>query len=165
MTFNFFNFFLKTISKKNNAQLYCVLILLVFCFSCALAEEKAQPKLPVKTYTIVRKDGGEIIIKAEIAESAAQREKGLMFRKELKDGEGMLFVFPADRVLSFYMKNTIVPLSIAFINKEGVIAEIHDMEPLNLRSIQSSRSLRYALEVPQGWFSSVGVAVGDTINF
>jgi uncharacterized membrane protein (UPF0127 family) len=147
---------------KNN--FLCFYLFIFLCLSCAGAEEKAQPKLPVKDYIIIRGDGAVVTIKAEIAAAAAQREKGLMFRKELKDGEGMLFIFPSDRVLSFYMKNTIIPLSIAFINKEGIIAEIHDMEPLTLRPVQSSRSLRYALEVPRGWFRRENITPGDKIN-
>jgi uncharacterized membrane protein (UPF0127 family) len=155
----------KMMLKKNNIFLYGVFFtLFFFCLSCAGADEKAQPKLPIKEYIITGRDGKEIKIKAEIAGTEEQRAKGLMFRKKLKDGEGMLFIFPSDRVLAFYMKNTLIPLSIAFINKEGVIAEIHDMEPLNLRTIQSSRSLRYALEVPRGWFARAGIAAGDAIN-
>jgi uncharacterized membrane protein (UPF0127 family) len=152
-------------SKKKYFYIRCIIfVCFFFCLSCAGADEKAQPALPIKEYIITGSDGKEIKIKAEIAATGEERAKGLMFRKTLKDGAGMLFVFPSDRVLSFYMKNTIIPLSIAFINKDGVIAEIHDMEPLNLRSVQSSRSLRYALEVPQGWFARTGIAVGDTIR-
>jgi uncharacterized membrane protein (UPF0127 family) len=107
---------------------------------------------------------GKVSVKAEIARTPAQREQGLMHRKELKDGHGMLFVFERDQVLSFWMKNTLIPLSIAYIAHDGRIIEIHDMEPGNLTPVQSSRSARYALEVPQGWFGRAGVVPGDRLD-
>jgi uncharacterized membrane protein (UPF0127 family) len=86
-----------------------------------------------------------------------------MFRKRLADGEGMLFIFERDEALSFWMKNTLIPLSIAFIASDGRIIDIKDMRPLDLSSVKSSRSVRYALEVPQGWFNRVNVRPGDKI--
>src|SRR5215510_5696977 len=100
---------------------------------------------------------------AEIARSPAQREQGLMHRKELKDGDGMLFIFERDQILSFWMKNTLIPLSIAFIAQDGRLLEIYDMEPGDLTPVSSSRSARYALEVPQGWFNRVGVRPGYSL--
>jgi uncharacterized membrane protein (UPF0127 family) len=107
---------------------------------------------------------GKVIVKAEIARTGAQREQGLMYRKELNDGYGMLFIFERDQVLSFWMKNTLVPLSIAYITSDGRIIEIYDMQPGNLNPVNSSRSARYALEVPQGWFSRAGIATGDKLT-
>jgi len=86
-----------------------------------------------------------------------------MFRKNLPDGEGMLFVYERDQVLSFWMKNTYIPLSIAFIASDGRIVDIKDMYPHDESSVLSSRSVRYALEVPQGWFSRAGVRHGDIL--
>jgi len=108
--------------------------------------------------------GGKLTLTAEIARSQAQHQQGLMHRKELKDGDGMLFVFDRDEVLSFWMKNTLVPLSIAYIASDGRILEIYDMEPGNLDPVRSSRSARYALEVPQGWFGRAGITVGDRLD-
>ena len=113
---------------------------------------------------VIESRGGRIAITAEIARSQAQRNQGLMHRKELKDGNGMIFVFERDEALSFWMKNTLVPLSIAFIARDGRILEIHDMQPESLNTVQSSRSVRYALEVPQGWFDRVGIAPGDRFD-
>ena len=107
---------------------------------------------------------GQVIVIAEIAGTDAQRQQGLMYRKELKDGRAMLFVFERDQMLSFWMKNTLIPLSVAYIAQDGRILEIHDMEPGDLNPVQSSRSARYALEVPQGWFSRAGIRVGDRID-
>ncbi len=87
-----------------------------------------------------------------------------MFRKKLDDGQGMLFVFETDDRLSFWMKNTLVPLSIAYIAYDGTIREILDMAPQSLAAVPSQYSVRYALEVPQGWFSRAGVRVGDRVG-
>ena len=103
-------------------------------------------------------------IMAEIALTKAQQAQGLMYRKELKDGDAMLFVFERDEILSFWMKNTYVPLSIAYIAQDGRILEIYDMEPKNESAVRSRRSARYALEVPQGWFSRAGIVPGDRLD-
>ena len=84
-----------------------------------------------------------------------------MFRKTVPEGEGMLFIFDRDEVVSFWMKNTYVPLSIAFITHDGRILEIRDMESESTTSVVSSRAVRYALEVPRGWFGKTGISAGD----
>jgi len=120
--------------------------------SCA-----AQPqRIPLKL--------GQEIFRVELAVSPESRAKGLMFRKELPPNRGMLFVFETDQKPSFWMKNTLVPLSIAFIAKDGTIREIHDMSPGSLRPIESTYEVRFALEVPQGAFKRVGVEVGYRIE-
>jgi len=86
-----------------------------------------------------------------------------MNRKELEPYSGMIFVYKEDRKLSFWMKNTLVPLSIAFIAKDGTIKEIYHMKPESLTPINSVHSVRYALELPQGSFERSGVSVGETI--
>jgi len=145
-------------SKKK--ILLCV-TLFILCFSYISCAEK---KLPVKEIELER-DGQVIaVVKAEIAVSAEERAKGLMYRKSLKDGHGMLFVFDKDEVMSFWMKNTYIPLSIAFIAGNGKIIDIKDMYPLNTNSVLSSRSVRYALETPQGWFLRAGIKEGDSIK-
>ncbi|GHV94763.1 hypothetical protein AGMMS50293_10830 [Spirochaetia bacterium] len=112
----------------------------------------------------IERDGAAItVLKAEIARTQEERNQGLMYRKSLPDGQGMLFIFERDEVLSFWMKNTLIPLSIAFIASDGRIMEIRDMQPNDLNSVKSSRSVRYALETPQGWFSRAGVKTGDVV--
>lgn len=101
---------------------------------------------------------------AELAISPKEQETGLMHRKELPEGRGMLFVYDSDRRLSFWMKNTLVPLSIAYIGSDGTIKEIYNMEALSLSAVSSSRSVRYALEVPKGWFEKNAIAEGDRFN-
>jgi len=138
------------------------LCLFALCLVFSLTACTKQ-KLPVSEI-IIESEGQKVaVVKAEIAQSQEERNKGLMFRKKLPDGEGMLFVFDYDHILSFWMKNTYIPLSIAFIGHDGKIIDIKDMYPHNTSSVISSRSARYALEVPQGWFSRAGVRVGDTV--
>jgi uncharacterized membrane protein (UPF0127 family) len=88
-----------------------------------------------------------------------------MFRQELADDAGMLFVFPQDQGLSFWMRNTTIPLSIAFIDSERRIINIADMQPLDESSVPSERPARYALEVNQGWFAVRGIKPGDRVEF
>jgi uncharacterized membrane protein (UPF0127 family) len=97
----------------------------------------------------------------EAACTPGQREVGMMFREALKADEGMLFVFPRDEELTFYMKNTCVPLSIAFIRADGVIANIAHMEAYSLETHRSRTVCRFALEMPFGWFSRNNVAEGS----
>jgi hypothetical protein len=87
-----------------------------------------------------------------------------MFRTALADGEGMIFVFDKDEAIAFWMKNTKLPLSLAYIASDGTIRQLVDLEPESLASVPSERSVRYALEVPRGWFSRVGVKVGDKVD-
>ena len=101
----------------------------------------------------------------EVARTTEEHEIGLMNRESLPKNRGMLFVYGADRRLNFWMKNTRIPLSIAFISKEGEIKEIYDMEPGSLRNISSRRSVRYALEVNRGAFQAIGAEPGTFIEF
>ena len=103
-------------------------------------------------------------IKVEVVRTDEEKAKGLMFREKLGKNEGMLFVFEREEILSFWMKNTRIPLSIAFIAKDGKIVDIQDMEPFDLRSHVSARPAQYALEVNQGWFKKNGIEVGDEVK-
>jgi uncharacterized membrane protein (UPF0127 family) len=131
--------------------------------NCIPAEQRPQHKLETKKIIIVNQDGTDIPLTAELARTNEEQSMGLMFRKKLDDGEGMLFVYGKDQTLSFWMKNTVIPLSIAFISRDGQIIEIQDMRMQSLQSIRSSRSVRYALEVPQGWFERAGITGGCNV--
>ncbi len=120
-------------------------------------------KLPVQDVKIIRQDGTEFIVKAEMAIKAEDRNHGFMERKNIPDGTGMLFVFDRDQILSFWMHNTPHPLSIAYIDSKGKIRDIFDMNPYSTDSILSTVSVRYALEVPQGWYKKNGITSGDTV--
>jgi len=145
---------------RGRKELFFICYLLFFL--CSLSSCKALEKFEKRELTIEGK-GGKVTVKAEIAITQAQHEQGLMYRKSLKDGEGMLFIFQSDQMLSFWMKNTLIPLSVAYISYDGRILEIYDMQPGNLDPVRSSRSVRYALEVPQGWFSRAGLGIGDSM--
>ena len=106
---------------------------------------------------------GSAVFSVEVARTAAQRERGLMRRRSLGSREGMLFVFEGDQHLAFWMKDTPVPLSIAFLSSEGRILQIEDMEPLSLKAVRSRMSARYALELPRGAFAEVGAREGNTV--
>lgn len=106
---------------------------------------------------------GDKTITVEIADNDATREKGLMNRRSMEPDHGMLFVFQEEKKLSFWMKNTLIPLSIAYISKSGEIKEIYDMYPLDETPIRSSRYVLYALEMNQGWFKANGIKPGDRI--
>ncbi len=146
-------------SIKKLIMLFAVISLVGMAASCTSAK-----KLPVKTLTITKADGTTVSVSAEIADNDETRMRGFMERETIPDGTGMLFVFQIDQVLSFWMKNTPHPLSIAYIDRNGRIRNLYDMTPFSLASVQSTVSCRYALEVPQGWFDTVGIAVGDTLS-
>ncbi len=121
---------------------------------------KAQEKLPT---AVLR--SGAIEVVAEIAKTDEQKTRGLMFRKEILDGNAMIFIYYEDIQLSFWMKNTLIPLSIAYLSSDGTIKEILDMEPRSLAAVPSAHYVRYALEVPLGWFSRVGLSEGAKFEF
>ena len=107
---------------------------------------------------------GSTVFTVEVARTDAQRERGLMQRRSLGSREGMLFIFDADEHLTFWMKDTLVPLSIAFLSSEGRILQIEDMVPLSEKAIRSRLSARYALELPKGAYQEAGAAEGDVVR-
>ena len=138
---------------------------IIFCiiFLNMLSSCSGQEKIERQEIAIEGREG-RVTVMVEIARTDAERQQGLMHRKELQDGHGMLFIFERDQILSFWMKDTLIPLSIAYISHDGRIQEIYDMEPGNLNPVTSSRSARYALEVPQNWFSRAGIDIGDRVG-
>ena len=135
---------------------FCVF--LISLLSACNADERFEER-----DLVIQGSGGRVSIRAEIARTQEEQRQGYMHRQSIKDGEGMLFYNESDRILSFWMRNTHVPLSIAFIAYDGRILEIYDMAPLSLETVSSSRSVRYALEVPQGWFQRTGIRIGDRL--
>lgn len=100
----------------------------------------------------------------ELALTAEQRRQGLMFREQLGEREGMLFVFEEEQTVSFWMRDTPLPLSIAFIDARGMIVHIADMVPFSEAPVPSRFPVRYALEVNRGAFERAGVEVGDLVE-
>lgn len=144
-----------------NKRFFKPFLLFIFVTSFASCSQK---KLPVKQLTITTKEGQIFTVEAELASTQEERNCGFMERKKIPDGTGMLFIFEYDQKLSFWMKNTPHPLSIAYIDSNGIIREIYDMTPFSLSSIESTVSVRYALEVPQGWFQKNNITPGDKIT-
>lgn len=101
----------------------------------------------------------------EVATTREARKKGLMFRDQLKQDSGMIFVFPREKFLYFYMKNTHVPLDIAFINQDFQIVDIRQMYPEDETRIRSAVEAKYALEVNRGFFNRHGITAGDRVEF
>ncbi len=125
----------------------------------ALALSPAQPELPKVSLKI-----GQTTIEAEIADEPHEQAAGLMGRTKLEEGQGMLFVFPSPQHMNFWMRDTLIPLSIAYLNAGGLIREIYEMQPLEENSVSSIfNDLVYALEVPAGWFQQNGILPGDQI--
>jgi uncharacterized membrane protein (UPF0127 family) len=103
-------------------------------------------------------------LKVELAVNAPQREQGLMYRKSMGKDDGMLFIFEEPEYQSFWMKNTLIPLSIAFVDKNGVILNIVDMEPQTLDAHLSDGAALYAIETNKGWFAAKKVKPGDKVT-
>jgi hypothetical protein len=102
--------------------------------------------------------------RVEVARNPEQKQQGLMNRKSLGDREGMIFVYETDQHLAFWMKNTTIPLTLAFLSKDGEIMQIEQLKPLSLKSVVSERAVRYALELPAGVLEELGVQAGDRIQ-
>ena len=107
---------------------------------------------------------GSDTVRVEIASTPAQREEGLKNREEIPDGTGMLFVFQAEAVHSFWMMDTYVALDIAFIDAKFRIVDIQQMEPLTTDLHNAARPAMFVLEVRKGWFEEHGVRVGDGVE-
>jgi len=125
-----------------------------------LASAQAQPTLPVFTLEMAGKQ-----LKTEMASTPNQRFMGLSFRKKMAQNEAMLFVYQVEQPLTFTMRNTLIPLSIAYISKDFVINEIHHMPVGPNQLFPSKAPAKYALEVNEGWFARNKVSVGTKINF
>ena len=133
------------------------IILVLFLFWIPVTHSQSLLKIPL--YINNRE------ISVEVAKTIEEREHGLMGRKDLGKDEGMLFIFETEGRYGFWMKDTYVPLSIAFIDKEGRIVRITDMKPRTLESHIPPQPILYALEMKKGWYSSNGIKVGDIIKF
>jgi uncharacterized protein len=128
-------------------------------------ETTSGPSGP-NTLVIDASGGKEVLVRVEVADDLAEQAKGLMDRTALGENRGMLFVYPEERALSFWMKNTLIPLSIAFIDSQRRIIDIQDMKPLDDKPPHyvSAEPAQYALEVNRGFFEQRGVKIGDHVE-
>ncbi len=116
------------------------------------------------TVSIVKASGERVEVAVEIADTRTEQARGLMERTELAEDAGMLFVLEGEQTPGFYMENTLIPLSIAFMDSEGRIVDIQDMQPLDETRHYPAEPAQYALEVNQGFFAERGVQVGDMVE-
>ncbi len=121
--------------------------------------DHAQLQLPRVSIT-----AGMHVIQAQVASTPEQRTIGLMFRTEMPTNEGMLFVFERPTGQCFWMKNTLIPLTAAFIADDGTIVNLADMQPKTLDSHCSTAPVRYVLEMNQGWFAKRGITDGSRLK-
>ena len=124
-----------------------------------LSQQMPQPTLRTSKLT-----AGIHVITAEVAATPQSRATGLMMRERLAPNHGMAFVFEDKSQHCFWMRNTLIPLSIAFIEDDGTIVSIADMAPKSEASTCPPRAVRYALEMDQGWFTKRGIAAGNKIT-
>ncbi len=128
---------------------------------CLAAWADNQPQLQLPRTTV---SAGMHLIQAQVAATSEQRATGLMFRTDMPANEGMLFVFEQPATQCFWMKNTLLPLTAAFIADDGTIVNLADMKPQALDSHCSSAPVRYVLEMHQGWFAKRGLKAGSKLK-
>jgi uncharacterized membrane protein (UPF0127 family) len=155
-----------TTNQKLKRKVFCSGFIRSIFLSCIIsiifsACQENPPRTPLlHTITINR-----IALQVEIARTPHQLQTGLMYRQTLPIGTGMLFIHPIPNQLSYWMKNTSIPLDIGFFDEFGVLMEIYPLYPYNLNAVSSkNKQLKYALEVPQGWFKAVGLSPGAQLD-
>ena len=134
------------------------LLEMLICFALLSLAPPARAQLAVLPETTLQ--AGMQLIHAELATTPDQRETGLMYRRELSGNHGMLFIFSDDQPVCMWMKNTLIPLSVAFLDDQGRITNIADMKPQTLDSHCAVQNVRFALEMPLGWFAQRGLQPG-----
>lgn len=125
----------------------------------AWAQTEAQPRLET-----VGLSAGMHLIRAEVAATPEQQRLGLMFRRSMAANDGMLFVYEAAQPHCFWMRNTVLPLTIAFIDDEGRIVNLADMQPHDESPHCAAKPVRFALEMNQGWFAKRGLKAGSQLR-
>lgn len=123
------------------------------------------PTPPQKTTLVFTNSAGEEVdLEVEVADEFEEQTLGLMFRHNLAEDAGMIFIFDQDHSTGFIMKDTLIPLSIAFVLADGTILDIQDMEPMSLSQQRPDQTYRHAIEVNQRWFERNGITAGDHVD-
>jgi uncharacterized membrane protein (UPF0127 family) len=134
----------------------------VFLAACTLtATAQGVPQMNLQRSTL---SAGMHQIEVQLATTPAQRQTGLMFRKDMPQGEGMLFIFEEPAQQCFWMKNTLLPLTAAFVADDGTIVNLADMKPQTTDSHCSEKPVRYVLEMNVGWFAKKGIKPGSRLR-
>jgi len=129
------------------------------CFATLASAQDGPQKLAQ-----VRLNAGIHNINAEVASTPQQREIGLMFRSAMPASDGMLFIFEQPAQQCFWMRNTLIPLSVAFIGDDGSVVNVDDMKPQTLDSHCSAKPVRFVLEMNDGWFAKRGIKAGSRLR-
>jgi len=145
--------------RSNCKSLRWLALALGLAVGSAWAQNAPQPKLDAVTLS-----AGMHNIRAEVARTPLQTQTGMMLRTEMAPHEGMLFAFDGLERRCFWMKNTLLPLSIAFIADDGRIVNLADMQPQSEQSHCSTEPVRFALEMNQGWFAKRGIKPGARLK-
>jgi uncharacterized protein len=153
------------IGKRIHVCFLCFLVaacLISLQYSAAAAEPSTVTN-PANFKKIIV---GKTPLRVEVAVTLEKQERGLMFRQSMPENEGMLFVYKEPQEMSFWMRNTFIPLDIAFVDADGIILNIHQAKPLD-DSIhyRSAGAAKYVIETNQGWFSRHGIRPGDKVTF
>jgi len=134
--------------------------LLLATGSAAWAETATNGTLEIET------DDGTVTLSIEIADEPNERSRGLMFREALDDDAGMLFIYPVPRIASFWMKNTLIPLDMIFIDEGGEVTSIaRETVPHSLKPVRSTAPVKYILEIDGGDADRLGIGVGDAMTW
>lgn len=170
------NLVLRAVARFRNQRLNliklmraCVIALTLPCAALPLAQTAQAQTMPPgakqpSDFPRAKLTAGMFVIDAAVAANDADREQGLMYRSELKPNEGMLFVFNENAVHCFWMKNTLIPLSIAFIRADGTITDIDEMQAETENNHCPRNNGVYALEMSKGWFAAKGIKPGMQIK-
>jgi uncharacterized membrane protein (UPF0127 family) len=134
-------------------------LVLTSCAVWVMAQDLPQTNLPR-----IKLQAGMYQIDTQLAQTPDQRSMGLMFRKEMPQHEGMLFVFEQPATQCFWMKNTFLPLTAAFVADDGTIVNLVDMKPQTTDSHCSEKPVRFVLEMNQGWFAKKGLKAGSRLS-
>jgi len=138
---------------------FAVLILTTLLALPSWSQQGTPQQLPS-----IQLNAGIHNIQAQVAQTPQQREIGLMFREEMPTNDGMLFVFEEPGVQCFWMRNTLLPLSVAFVADDGSIVNLDDMKPMTENSHCSRKPVRFVLEMNQGWFAKRGIKSGSVLS-
>ena len=138
----------------------------IFAWSFFDVREAAAPDFPVADLAIMRADGSTLPLKVEVATTMKQEMYGLMFRKSLPHDGGMIFIQDPERVASFWMKNTLIPLDMLFVRRDGTISQVAaNAQPLDLSVIKSDEPVRGVIEINGGDAEKLHIQAGDKVIF
>ena len=148
-------------SKVISYYLQALLLLFAGSLTAFNALGQGSPQMNLPRVTL---NAGMHLIQVQVAQDFEQRQIGLMWRKEMPQNEGMLFVFEQPAMQCFWMRNTLLPLTAAFVSDDGSIVNLADMKPLNDDSHCSKKPVRFVLEMNQGWFAKRNIQAGYKLS-